>query len=254
MATTRYRYRGCTLKGVYRPKGCTFKGVYQAYPPLRRKEPRTRHTHPSPGKGPGTRHTLPCGQTHACVNITFPQLRWHAVKCVSCFQLIRIFAKGSRVLSTSPTSRPGWIVPATTHAWGERSPPSSSAMEGATSTSRTTRARNQMSLIVLSVCSKTLLKTFQGGCPFLGETHYYRGQISSFISTKRYHRTNHYWTEKLVAVDPERLSERLSFLVEFEFETSGYMKIATSPYHRLAAIFLQPLVLNCLFIYANFCK
>ena len=94
-------------------------------------------------------------------------------------------------------------------------------MEGATSTSRTTRARNQMSLIVLSVCSKTLLKTFQGGCSFLGETHYYRGQISSFISTKRRHRTNHYWTEKLVVVDPERLSERLSFFVEFEFETSA---------------------------------
>ena len=80
MATTRYRYQGVYLKGVYLLKGCTFKGVHQAYPPLRRKEPRTRYTHPSPGKGPGTRHALPCGQTHACVNITFPQLRWHAVK------------------------------------------------------------------------------------------------------------------------------------------------------------------------------
>ena len=43
------------------------------------------HTQP-PGiptpchKGHGTRDTHPCKQTHACKNITFPQLRWRAVK------------------------------------------------------------------------------------------------------------------------------------------------------------------------------
>ena len=47
-------------------------------------------------------------------------------------------------------------------------------------------------------------------------------------------------------------SVRGSFSVEFEFETSGCnYTITTSPYLRLAAIFLQPLFSNYLFIYAN---
>ena len=38
----------------------------------------TKHTPPRRDLGPGI-HT-PCGQTHACENITFPQLRWRVVK------------------------------------------------------------------------------------------------------------------------------------------------------------------------------
>ena len=35
---------------------------------------------PLPPKGPGTRDIYPRGQTYASENITFPQLRWWAVK------------------------------------------------------------------------------------------------------------------------------------------------------------------------------
>ena len=52
-------------------------------------------------------------------------------------------------------------------------------------------------------------------------------------------------------MDPECLRGRVSHL-SFKFKTSGCKKITTSPYRRPAAIFLQPLVSNCLFISANF--
>ena len=43
-----------------------------------------------------------------------------------------------------------------------------------------------------------------------------------------------------------KASVKVSFSVEFEFETIGCKKISASPYWRLAVIFLQPLVSNYL--------
>ena len=43
-----------------------------------------------------------------------------------------------------------------------------------------------------------------------------------------------------------------SFSLESEFKTSDCKKITIGPYWRPAANFVQPLVSNCLFIYANF--